>query len=134
VIVQSVTDVIEQVRQTLGVPGLQVALSGNRLRVDGTTGQMTVKSRLRALSTELANIIPIEDHVAYVDNREPASPGALPVKLRGVMIGNPSYFLTDTGARYFVGGVLPDGAEVMAIEPTQIRFRAGDRQYVYNLD
>jgi hypothetical protein len=93
-----------------------------------------VKSRLRALSTELANIIPIEDHVAYVDNREPASPGALPVKLRGVMIGNPSYFLTDTGARYFVGGVLPDGAEVMAIEPTQIRFRAGDRQYVYNLD
>jgi hypothetical protein len=134
VIVQSVTDVIEQVRQTLGVPGLQVALNGNRLRVDGTTGQMTVKSRLRALSTELENIIPIEDHVAYVDNREPASPGALPVKLRGVMIGNPSYFLTDTGARYFVGGVLPDGAEVMAIEPTQIRFRAGDRQYVYNLD
>jgi hypothetical protein len=132
--VQSVADLVSQVRDTLGSADLQIALHGNRLRVAGTTRQLAVKNRLRALTDELAGLVTLEDRVAYVDTPEPAEPGPLPVKLRGVMIGNPSYFLTDSGARYFVGGVLPDGAEVLAIEPTQIRFRSADRVFVYTLD
>jgi hypothetical protein len=77
----------------------------------------------------------VEDVVTYLDAREhPTSAGPFPVKLRGVKIGDPSYFLTDRGARYFVGGVLPDGAEVLAIESDRIRLQVGGRDVIYSLE
>jgi len=60
-------------------------------------------------------------------------PVPLPVTVSSVMVGNPSYFLTDEGARYFVGGSLPDGAEVLAIDATQIQFRRQGQVIAYKL-
>jgi hypothetical protein len=133
--VQSVSELLDQVQHAFAGESLQVGLHDGRLRIAGTTQQMNVKERIRSLGDDLHGVITVEDGVAYVDGRQrPANPGPFPVKLRGVMVGNPSYFLTDSGARYFVGGVLPDGAEVLSIEATRIRFRLGGAVVVYNLE
>jgi hypothetical protein len=50
------------------------------------------------------------------------------------MLGDAPYFQTDAGSTYFVGSVLPDGAEVIAIAPLEILFRLGDRDIAYRLD
>jgi hypothetical protein len=126
---------LEQVRHTFASDNLNVALHDGRLRIAGNTERLDVKSRIRSLAEDLRGVIAVEDGVTYTDAHEhPAAPGPFPLKLRGVMIGNPSYFVTDRGARYFVGGVLPDGAEVLAIESTQIRLQIGGRTVVYSLD
>jgi hypothetical protein len=133
--VQPVSELLDQVQHTFAGENLQVGLHDGRLRITGTTQQVTVKDRVRSLADDLHSIITVEDGVAYMDARQrPVDAGPFPVKLRGVMVGHPSYFLTDTGARYFVGGVLPDGAEVLSIEATRIRFLVGGVPVVYNLE
>jgi hypothetical protein len=130
---QSLSGLLEQARHALADDSLHVDARNGRLRVEGVTANAAVKTRIRALSDDLRGTIVVEDHVEYVERRA-ASPGPFPLRLRGVMIGNPSYFLTDTGARYFVGGVLPDGAEVLAIDAAQIRFRFDGRVVTYKLE
>jgi type III secretion protein D len=133
--VQPVNELVEQAQRALGTEGLQVGLHDGRLRIAGATPLMAVKDRVHALAEDLQGTVAVEDTVTYVEAGDrAASPGPLPIRLRGVMIGEPSYFLTDQGARYFVGGVLPDGAEVLAIEAKQIRFRVAGRVVVYNLE
>ncbi len=128
-------EMLEQVRHALAGQDLQIGVEGGRLRIAGTTGELEVKNRIRSIGEDLRGIIGIEDRVAYVDTRRPAAIQApFPVTVRGVMVGNPSYFLTDRGDRYYVGGVLPDGAEVLSIEPGQIRFRLGGKIMVYHLE
>lgn len=132
--VQQAAGLIEQVRHTLATEDFQIAFEGGRLRIEGTTRQLPIKSRIRMLADELQGVVEIDDRVAYVDARESPKPGPLPVRIRDVMIGSPSYFRTDTGAQYYEGGVLPDGAEVVEIEASQIRFRRADQEIVYDLD
>jgi type III secretion system (T3SS) inner membrane Yop/YscD-like protein len=135
VAVQSASDIVDQVQHALAPDNLQIGLRDGQLRIEGTTPRLAVKDRIRALTEDLKGTVAVEDRVAYVDPRDRAAAvPPLPIKLRGVKVGNPSYFLTDRGARYFVGGVLPDGAEVLAIEAKQIRFRVADRVIVYNLE
>jgi len=132
--VQPVATLIDQVRQTLATDAVKVSFDGRRLRVDGMTGQLSTKQRIRLLADELHGIVDIDDRVAYVEGVKPNGETPLPVRISDVMIGNPSYFRTDTGVRYFAGGVLPDGAEVVAIEPTRILFRIAGNEVVYHLD
>lgn len=128
---QLMSGLLEQARHALADDRLQVEARNGRLSIEGITTDAAVKTRIRALSDDLRGTIAVEDHVEYVESR--GAPGPFPLRLRGVMIGQPSYFLTDTGARYFVGGVLPDGAEVLAIEASQIRFRMQGRIITYRL-
>jgi len=130
--VQVGSEILEQARRAISDGRLQVDLREGRLQITGTTAALAVKERIRALTADLRGAVPVEDHTQYVD-RDVDSPGPLPVRLSGVKLGNPSYFLTDNGDRYFVGGVLPDGAEVMAIDASQIRFRRGASVIVYSL-
>lgn len=130
--VQQVAGVVEQVRQALGTDDLQVSFGGTRVRIEGRTRQLALKSRIRMLTDELKGVVEIEDRVAYVE--PPLPPGPLPVRISAVMLGSPSYFRTDSGALYFEGAVMPDGAEVVAIEASQIRFRLANKEVVYNLE
>jgi len=133
--VQSAAGLIDQVRHALAAADLQIGFDNGRLRIEGTTRALPIKRRIRMIADELQGVVEIDDRVAYVDMRErPPKPGPLPVRIRDVMIGNPSYFRTDTGAQYYEGAVLPDGAVVLAIEASQIHFRLGDKVVVYNLD
>jgi hypothetical protein len=126
---------VEQARQVLDDRNVQVEIRGGRLLVTGSTTQLALKGRIHALAADLHGTIPVEDHVTYIDARDRTNtPGPLPVTVRSVMIGTPSYFLTDSGERYFSGGVLPDGAEVLAIDATEIRFRRAGKVIVYKLE
>ena len=110
--VQPATDLIDQVRDALAAPQLQLALAEGGLLIQGETRDPAVKQRIQGLARELADTLVVHDRVAYTDARRQLGP--LPVKVRDVMIGNPGYFRTADGARYFEGSVLPDGAEVLA--------------------
>ena len=58
----------------------------------------------------------------------------MPVRVVNALFGANPYFVTDTGATYNLGSMLPDGAEVVAILPTKILFRSGDQIVTYPLD
>ena len=125
---------LEQVKNTFADEALNVSLRDGKLHIAGQTSHREVKQRIRSLADDLRGVVAVEDGVTYVDDGKGTSLGPFPVKLRSVMVGNPSYFLTDRGVRYFVGGVLPDGAEVLAIESRQIRLRAGGKDVIYSLE
>ena len=131
--VHPVSDLIEQVRRALADETLKIGLRDARLDIEGSTSRLELKERIRALTEDLRSTLPVEDRVQYVDAHDGAGPGPLPVTVRSVMVGNPSYFLTDDGTRYFVGGQLSDGAEVLAIDAAQIQFRLRDKLVIYKL-
>lgn len=130
--VQPATVLIDQVRDALAAPQLQLALAEGGLLIRGETRDAAVKQRIQGLARELADTLVVHDRVAYTDAGR--QPGPMPVKVRDVMIGNPGYFRTADGARYFEGSVLPDGAEVLAIEPARIRLRLSGAVVVYDLE
>jgi len=125
---------MEEARLALADDHLKVELHEGRLLVEGSTAQIALKARIQALATDLRGTIPVEDRVTYLAQDEPIDgPGPLPIRVQSVMVGQPAYFITDTGARYFVGGVLPDGAEVAAISAGEIRFTRAGHSIVYKL-
>jgi hypothetical protein len=131
--VHLVSDLIEQVSRALADETLKVGLRDARLDIEGRTSRLELKERIRALTEDLRGTVPVEDRVQYLDAHDDAAPGPLPVTVSSVMVGNPSYFLTDEGARYFVGGQLSDGAEVLAIDAAQIQFRLRGKVVTYKL-
>jgi hypothetical protein len=126
------SELVDEVRRALADDQVTIRPAVGRLLVEGKTSQTALQGRIRALAADLRGTIAVEDHVVYVaDDDNP--PGPLPVKVQGVMIGNPSYFMTDSGVRYFVGGVLPDGAEVLSIDTSTIQFRRAGMVVAYKL-
>jgi hypothetical protein len=124
----------EQARSVLADDRLKVELKDGRLLIEGATAQTALKTRIQALATDLRGTIPVEDRITYLAEDESGDgPGPLPMRVQSVMVGPPGYFITDTGARYFVGGVLPDGAEVVSISAGEIRFTRAGRSIVYEL-
>src|SRR6185312_2679852 len=131
--VQLASDLIEQVQRALADETLKVGLRDARLDIAGKTSRLELKQRIRALTEDLRDTVPVEDRVQYMDARDDTGPGPLPVIVSSVMVGNPSYFLTDDGTRYFLGGQLPDGAEVLAIDAAQIQFWRQGKVITYKL-
>lgn len=129
----SPSDLVEEAQRALADEALRVELRNGRLLVEGRTSRTILKNRIHALAEDLRGTVAVEDRVEYVAADDLNSPGPLPVRIQGVMIGKPSYFLTDSGVRYFVGGVLPDGAEVLSIDAGAIQFRRGGRVIAYKL-
>jgi type III secretion protein D len=119
----------QQVRDALGDGDVRVRFSRGRLLIEGTTSRLSTRQRIRSVTQDLRGVIAVDDRVAYVESAE--APGPLPVRVRDVKVGDARYFSTDNGDRYFEGAVLPDGAEVVAIEATQIRFRRNGKMLVY---
>jgi len=125
---------IEQAKLALADARIKVELHDGRLLLVGTTSETALKARIQALATDLRSTIQVEDRVNYVGvSVSPEGPEPLPIRVQSVMVGQPAYFTTDNGARYFVGGVLPDGAEVVAIGADEIRFRRAGQMIVYKL-
>jgi len=130
--VRQIPHLLEDVRQTLRDSALHVDLRGRQLLIEGTTHQPSMKDRIQSLARELQGLVEIEDRVVYTPSS--VKPGPLPIRLRGVMLDEPRYLVTDTGARYFVGGAMPDGAEVVSIDADGIRFRKDGQILFYSLE
>ena len=131
--VVATSDLVEEARRALADDAVRVELRDGQLLVEGRTSRTVLKNRIHALAEDLRGTVAVEDRVAYVAADDLNSPGPLPVRVQGVMIGNPSYFITDSGVRYFVGGVLPDGAEVLSIDASAIQFRRAGLVIAYKL-
>jgi hypothetical protein len=132
--VVATSDLVEEARRALADDALRVELREGRLVVEGRTSRMALQNRVRALAEDLHGTVLVEDHITYVAETDSGNaPGTLPVTVRSVMVGDPTYFVTDSGAHYFIGGVLPDGAEVLAIDTDQIRFSRSGHIVAYKL-
>jgi hypothetical protein len=123
------------VRQALDAEGVAVEYVGaGRVRVQGTVSDMAIRQRLRSVAADLAGVVQIEDRLAVVDTQVSAPRiRPLPFRILDVVPGENGYFRTDSGARYFIGATLIDGAEVVSISADAIEFRQGDRQVLYPL-
>jgi hypothetical protein len=133
--VRSGVESVVLVRQALGAEGVTVEYAGaGRVRVQGTVSDMAIRQRLRGVAADLAGIVQIEDRLAVVDTQASAPRmRPLPFRILDVVPGENGYFRTDSGARYFIGATLSDGAEVVSISADAIEFRQGDRQVFYPL-
>jgi Inner membrane component of T3SS, cytoplasmic domain/BON domain len=135
--VQVGTALADQVRQALGsAPETKVTYTGGgHVRVEGSTRSADLKRQVQTLAAEMHGTVAIDDQLALIDGKDAApAQRPLPIRIVNVMLGDAPYFQTDAGSTYFVGSVLPDGAEVIAIAPLEILFRLGDRDITYRLD
>lgn len=133
--VRSGADSLNLVRQALAAPEVALDYVGaGRVRAQGTVGDMAVRDRLRLVANDLAGIVSIDDCLTVVDAQHGAARvRPLPFRILDVAPGPMGHFRTDTGARYFVGATLSDGAEVVAITEDAIEFQIGERRVVYPL-
>jgi hypothetical protein len=134
--VKSGQELAQRVRESLGpTDAIKVSYhSPGRVRVEGSTASTETKKRVQTLVTEMKSAVSIEDRLALVEPRDPPKQRQMPVRIITALFGTTPYFVTDTGATYMVGSLLPDGAEVISIQPTKIFFRAGDQIVTYPLD
>jgi hypothetical protein len=135
--VKSGQELAQRVRESVGeADAIKVSyLSPGRVRVEGSTASSEVKRRVQALVTEMKGSASIEDRLALVEPRQAPVNKPLPVRIVSVMSsGQTPYFVIESGATYILGSTLPDGSEVVAILPTKIFFRLGDRIVTYPLD
>lgn len=88
--------------------------------------------RAAELINELRGVIELD--VSAVDApRPPGEKRPLPLRIVSVQVSAPAQFSTSDGVRYFVGARLPDGAEVVSIQPDRVLFRREGRSIVYPL-
>ena len=130
------SELATRVREELGDPALSVAYQpGGIVVVQGSSDNMVTKDRLRRLTADLAGVVRINDGVAFAEAVHPAAvrEHVLPVRIVDLIPGEKGSFGVGNGTRYFVGGVLPDGAEVTAIRPDAVEFSLGKNRIVYPL-
>jgi Inner membrane component of T3SS, cytoplasmic domain len=135
--VKSGQELAQRVRESVGeTDTIKVSYQPpGRVRIEGSTASAQVKQRVQALVTEMKASVSIEDRLALVEPRQAPVNKPLPVRIVSVMSsGRTPYFVIDSGATYMQGSLLPDGSEVIAILPTKIFFRLGDRVITYPLD
>ncbi len=135
--VQVGTALADQVRQALGgAAETKVTYTGGgHVRVEGSTRSADLKRQVQTLVAEMRGSVAIDDQLALIDGKDSApAQRPLPIRIVNVMLGDAPYFQTDAGSTYFVGSVLPDGAEVIAIAPLEILFRLDQREIVYRID
>lgn len=128
-------DLANRVRESVGEPDrIKVAYIGaGRVKVEGSTASLDLKRRVQSLVTEMKGVAQVEDRVSLVEMREPAQQKLMPLRIVNVMFGASPYFQTENGATYSLGAQLPDGAEVISIQPSQLFFRLNGRTIVYPL-
>ncbi len=127
-----------RVRDALGDASLSVDyVSGGSVRVQGASSKMAVRERLRRITADLAGAVRVDDRVAFVEAPDlTPKQHVLPVRIVDVRPGtreNSGSFGSENGVRFFVGAVLADGSEVLAIGDDSIEFSMNGRRINYPL-
>lgn len=128
------TELAARVREALADNSLDVRyLPGGIVRVQGSSTDPQLRSQLQRLRTDMAGVVSVEDQVLHTAAQEAPQFRPLPFRIVNVQPGEHGSFSADTGGRYFVGAVLPDGAEVVAIHADGVEFRLGEKSVLYPL-
>ncbi len=131
-----ISRLIDRIKQDFGAEGLKLVYLGRgQIRVEGSTRRVELKQRLHDFTANFQGRLLLDDRVAYIDEaaKPVGKPRSLPFRIVNVMVGEASYFRTDSGATYFVGSALPDGAVVLSIDESRVVFRQGNTEVVYPL-
>jgi hypothetical protein len=129
------TELATRVRESLEGQNLQVDYQpGGRVRVQGNSSQLALRTQLQRLAADLASVVKVDDLVVYTEAPEPPKQRPLPFRILSVSPGENGSFSTDTGARFFVGGLLNDGAEVVAITADSVEFKIGEKKVLFPLN
>lgn len=134
VVVRVGDELTNRVREALGDSGLRVNyIPGGKVRIEGNSSDMALRSKVQLLAADLSGVVAVEDLVVY--DEAPPEPKAYPLPVRIVSLspGEQGSFTTDSGARYFVGGILSDGAEVTAVLSDGVAFKLGEKNIIYPL-
>jgi hypothetical protein len=127
-------DLVQRVMGLLPDKSLQASYAGSGVvRVAGASTSKALREEIRRLNSDLSDVVRIEDAITYTLPTEPPTLRPLPFRISGVSPGANGSFGTDSGARYFVGSVLNDGAEVMAVRSDEIEFKLGQTRIFYPL-
>lgn len=107
------------------------------VRLNGTSDKPAVITRIKQLSSDLVGVVRVDNQVAFskIPDDKPRQ-HELPFRIVDVQHetkNSSGSFSTDNNARYFVGAVLADGSEVLAIRSDRIEFSSGDRLITYPL-
>jgi type III secretion protein D len=128
------SELVKRVREALIDDTLTVSYAASGIiRIEGSTENLQVREQLRRLSQDLGGVVQLDDRVAYIERPEPPKKKALPFRIVDTIPGENGSFGTDTGARYFIGAVLPDGAEVIAIHADGVEFKLNEKNIIFPL-
>jgi hypothetical protein len=131
------SDLAARVKEALAENTLPVVYVGaGTVRVTGTSENMATRERLSRIKADLANVVNIDDQVAFSQAEIKPRQHVLPIRIQDVRVGTDesnSSFSSDNGTRYFIGAVLPDGSEVLAIKKDGIAFTLDNRIITYPL-
>ena len=126
---------VERVRDALEGSGLAVAYIGaGQVRVTGATADAATRTALSRLRADIAGAVELVDHVGFIETPQPPRLRPLPARITSLTPGELGSFSTEGGARYFVGSVMSDGAQVVAISASGIEFRLGDKTILHPLN
>ncbi|RQP21442.1 BON domain-containing protein [Albitalea terrae] len=129
------TELAARVQEALSDAALTVDYTGGgTVRIQGSSESTALRDQLHRLTLDLAGVVKVDNRVAFIEPAEAAPrEHVLPVRIVDVVPGENGSFSNGSGARYFVGGVLPDGAEVVAIRKDGIEFSVAGRAVIYPL-
>ena len=131
-------DVLARVRDALADSSVSAEYVGaGTVRIQGSSDKQALIDRIKQIGIDLQEVVRIDNRVAFYKAPD-AAPKQHTLPFRIVDVKHETSriagsFSADNNARYFVGAVLPDGSEVMAIRSDRIEFLSGDRLITYPL-
>ena len=131
-------DVVARVRDALADNSASAEYVGaGTVRIQGSSNDPALLDRIKQIEVDLQKVVRIDNRVAFykTPDAEPKQ-HVLPFRIVDIQHEtreNAGSFSADNKARYFVGAVLPDGSEVIAIRSDRIEFLSGGRLITYPL-
>lgn len=123
------SEIVARVREALDDPAFSVEyISPGVVGIHGKINSVELYERLNLIIGDLNGVVRIENDVLFFKKNiaESVKEHILPIRVVSVSPGENGSFSGDDGVRYFVGGILPDGAEVISIRSDVIEFKIGD--------
>ena len=131
-------DVLARVKDALADSSVSAQYIGaGTVRIQGSSDKPALMDRIKQIGIDLQEVVRIDNRVAFykvpdVGPKQHTLPFRI-VDIQHETSRNAGSFSADNNARYFVGAVLPDGSEVLAIRSDRIEFLSGDRLITYPL-
>jgi len=131
-------EVLTRVKDALADSSVSAEYVGaGTVRIQGSSDKPALMDRIKQIGTDLQEVVRIDNRVAFYKVPEVGpKQHTLPFRIVDIQHEtreNAGSFSAENNARYFVGAVLPDGSEVLAIRSDRIEFLSGEKLITYPL-